>query len=365
MRIYVYQLILLLLTTIYYYFKKYNIKNNSNSIRRLKIGFLVINMGTLILISGLRGISVGTDTKAYLLLYDNSKSLSWSELFNQRVEWAYGILTKVCSLIYDDHQFYLLVFSFIIGVGFAYIIYKSSDDIPLSLFLYVTLRIYSQSMNIMRQSVAIMLIGIAYLFIKEKKWIKSTLIIILATGFHTTAIIGFLLIPLSIIKLTKSRTFILLLIEGCIIVNWNSLIFLFIRITGKYQHYLSSSYFDGSSGGRIVALIIFSFVCVGIYEICVNQYQDMEFRKISILLVASFAYVSGTIVRQNAALLERIVMYFLPFILIMIPIIIKNFDYRFKIQLKLYTYCAFGAYYLMFMFNGSMSGTIPYYFLIK
>ncbi|RHV33236.1 EpsG family protein [Ruminococcus sp. OM05-10BH] len=190
MRIYVYQLILLILSTVYYYFRITYIRKNENRVKKLKIGFLVINMGTLIFISGFRGASVGTDTRTYLSLYNISKSLTWSELFDQRVEWAYGIVAKLCSLVYDNHQFYIFIFSLIIGVGFAVIIYKSSDDVPLSVFLYVTLRIYSQSMNIMRQSVAIMLVGIAYLFIKEKKWLKATILIILATGFHTTAIVG-------------------------------------------------------------------------------------------------------------------------------------------------------------------------------
>ncbi len=166
-------------------------------------------------------------------------------------------------------------------------------------------------------------------------------------------------------KLTKAKTIILLILEAVIISNWQLLISLFIRITGKYQHYLSSSYFDSSTGGRVVALIIFTFVCVGIYELYTNRYTEIEFRQNSILIMTSFAYVAGTIVRQDAALLERIVMYFLLFVLMMIPSVVKNFDYRFRIPLKLYTYFAFGAYYLMFMFNGSMSGTIPYQFLIN
>lgn len=342
-----------------------HIGKNENNTKKLKIGFLVINMGTLIFISGLRGISVGTDTRTYLSLYTVSRSLTWLEVFEQRVEWGYGMVTKICILIYDNPQFYFFIFSCIIGLGFAYFIYKTSDDIPLSVFLYVTLRIYSQSMNIMRQTVAMMLVALAYLFIKEKKMIRSILLIALATGFHTTAIVGFLLIPLSCIKLTKYRTVFFIILEAGIIMNWNLLISIFIRITGRYEHYLSSSYFDSSTGGRMVALIILSFVGLGLFEIFYKNYSELEFRQNSILIMAGFAYVAGTIVRQNAALLERVVMYFLVFVLIMIPGIIKNFDYRFRLPLKLYTYCAFGAYYVMFMLNGSMNGTIPYEFLIK
>ena len=73
--------------------------------------------------------------------------------------------------------------------GFSILIYKYSNSVWMSVFLFYSLGYFGASMNTIRQCIAMTIIFLAYHFILENK-IKLFLIsVILATTFHKTAIV--------------------------------------------------------------------------------------------------------------------------------------------------------------------------------
>ena len=153
--------------------------------------FLVFFM--LGLVMALRAKSVGTDTFTYYIInqkirnsYSFEDALKSSTLSSAPL---YVLYSYVLSHMFDSNQMILMLNSLIICVGFYRFIKKTSTNYIYSSLLFMLLTLYFESMNGMRQFVAIALALNAFLFLKDDmKSIKGWLIYIGAVLIHTTAI---------------------------------------------------------------------------------------------------------------------------------------------------------------------------------
>ena len=87
-----------------------------------------------ILISGLRGLSVGDDTKAYKEQFTNIKFQTWDSLFEafkqkyfhngDGKDIGYGLLEKAFQIISTNYQFWLFAIAALFFVAFGFFVYK-------------------------------------------------------------------------------------------------------------------------------------------------------------------------------------------------------------------------------------------------
>ena len=149
-------------------------------LRKSKKG--LISCTILLLLSGFRDVSVGTDTVNYLRSFNNPNS--W-ERVNDFI-WVYinrFILDSGLSFNYT-----LLVSSFIFLLMITLTARKLKVNVGLTLFYLTSLFYYFQSFNITRQFISISFVLYAFTFIKDKKLVLFLLFIFIASGFHFSAV---------------------------------------------------------------------------------------------------------------------------------------------------------------------------------
>jgi hypothetical protein len=216
----------------------------SNQGKAMKILCLILTFGLFTVLASFRSDSVGNDTAEYLRIFNDISSTGGMSLYSWRYEKGYLFLNKILSLITDQSQIILIITSVMIMFGFARFIFKYSNNIGLSVYLFFTLGYYGMSINTIRLSLAIVIILFSYDFLREKKLIKFIISVLLASLFHRAALI--FLIAWFIVKLKFSYKIIGIAMAGSIglCVAFPAILQIVLRIFPTYQYYLGSSYLD-------------------------------------------------------------------------------------------------------------------------
>lgn len=163
--------------------------------------FIVMVSIQAILISGLRGLSIGADTKNYSDLFWYYKDCSWNEIFRSITDFVttgnyntrdmgYYIFTKLFGTLIPSYRIYLFVVIILFMCGLGMFLYKYSKDICLSYIIFDAFMFQFYGLTGIRQTLAtILVLFIGYKYIKEKKLFKFILICLIASTVHTTSII--------------------------------------------------------------------------------------------------------------------------------------------------------------------------------
>lgn len=190
---------------------------------RRSIGFVFWSCVALIipcLLAGLRADSIGTDilnyAKPLFELAQNNSTFSsfynsewyriWQYSSPADFEMGYIVLVWVCSKVFNSFQSFLFFTQLltVLPIYYALARYYSRDVLALGMCVYLFL-FYNQSLNMMRQwiGMAFIFLAISGYFCKDIKKNNNRLlaaILIIAFGmmFHTSALLGFALLALSV-----------------------------------------------------------------------------------------------------------------------------------------------------------------------
>lgn len=163
---------------------------------------------------------VGIDTLNYMEGYQWVKPIdktSFAEIFAQ-FEPLNVLLRSLAKGISDDFVIYQIFHVVLLNALIARFILKHTKNILFALFFYFLLAALYFNTEILRESLAVAVFINAYDYMKQNKWLKYYACIVVAIGFHTSAIIT-LLMPLSnMLRLNKlfwicSIVFVLVLIQ--------------------------------------------------------------------------------------------------------------------------------------------------------
>lgn len=159
--------------------------------------FLFLSFMLLAMVSGIRGYTVGVDTKTYVRWYEN---IDYIPISNGRFEVGFTIFMKALHKISSNPTFLLFVSSIICIGTFCIFADKYSKKPTISVLLYVLLGAYFSQMNSMRQSLALSITMWSFMLIlddrengqhKLRRIVLSAFLIFMAASFHTIAIIAF------------------------------------------------------------------------------------------------------------------------------------------------------------------------------
>lgn len=154
--------------------------------------YLIISGVAIFLFMALRSRYIGsTDTQGYCYLMNKAiLSPDWKTFYDpEGVEKGFQIFTFALSRVFKDAQWLIVISSAIYTVSILYFIRHNSDDVIMSLVMYITLDLMRFQMQGMRQSIAMCICIFAYEFAKNKKPIRFFLLVALATQMHRTAIV--------------------------------------------------------------------------------------------------------------------------------------------------------------------------------
>lgn len=164
------------------------------------------------LIIGLRHPSMGVDlqygySNGYLGMFEFIAKQDWKSVFHNsflNYEKGYVIFNKLLGHISQDEQFLLFTCAFISIAAFTYLIYKYSKFPFLSIIIYLGLPCFLMVFSGLRQALAIAITILSFQFIQKKKPIQFIVVVIIATLFHSSAIIFLLAYPCYYIRTDKS-----------------------------------------------------------------------------------------------------------------------------------------------------------------
>ena len=225
-------------------------------------------------------------------------------------------------------QFYILSTSIIIVVLFLKSMWDYSRNFTFSVFLFVSMWFAFTSMNIIRQFVAVSIIFYGLRFVKKEEFKKFFICVILAVGFHTSALI---MLPLYfIIKSKKTSDWAVILIAASFLLigNIGDLSEVLLGDT-KYTSFINSTSY-GVNPLRIlsmaipaIAILLFKNKVIEMNKDCLVESNLMIF----LLITCIFSF-------QNVYI-NRIIYYFSIGALIVFPEIPNLLDVKYKSVIKL------------------------------
>lgn len=162
--------------------------------------YCIIAFSIIIVVAGLRKYTIGIDLEGqYARMYTMIGEMSWSDIFQLRYEPGYSIFCKLLSYVSKDPQFYIFITSLICYGSVGLFIYRNSEDVHLSTMIFITCNLMFTYMNVIRQALAVAILLFGINFIKKKQYFQFIAVIILASTFHTSALIALLMVVFSIV----------------------------------------------------------------------------------------------------------------------------------------------------------------------
>lgn len=272
----------------------------------------------LILIFTLRYQTITGDAVTYVYDFQyNKKTIGdvFNFLLNVR-EPLFTLVEYLCQQITNNYTFYFFITSLPICIGITVLFKEESEDYFVSMLILLVVGIVQFCTAGLRQSMALGFCFIAYKFIKEEKLVPFVLFIIIAFGFHRSALVFIIAYPLRKYK-TSSFYFVIVALFFVLGLTRSQVI---QRIVGfliagdeKYNNYLQGEQARTNYSMYIIQLVMFIFCFLYKDKICKNnKLGDLLFNLTFILLcIQSLA--------NSIAEFFRLSYYFSVFLAILVP----------------------------------------------
>ncbi|MGZ7863356.1 EpsG family protein [Ligilactobacillus salivarius] len=350
---------------------------------------MAISLFFPVAIAAFRADIIGTDVQVYARqLYNiaiNSKNfdeflnMKWYAIWRfkevSEFELGYTILVylsaklKSFTFLLGCTQF-LTIFPLYLSLNRYKNRYKYIVTIGLSIYY---LLFFNMSLNMMRQWIAMTMIMLAYVYLKDSKYVQSTIIFIIAVLFHRTAIIGLgVLITYVLLRKNKREIFLKFSTKRY---NLNIVIFITI-ITLLITTVLSNSFRIMLT--NLLGLSDYSTYVNGTVAISINQiYTDIPVLLLFLMIwkrrkniedytFLTFCVFSNIVLSQLSSVMaysSRIVLYISVFKMLIVPIYLNNLQGRLKkiitLILILLLYSIY--WYYTYVIKGT-DATVPYVF---
>ena len=290
----------------------------------IKVFLYIVAVVPFFLVSALR-FDLGTDyTKRYVT--DYNKLFNGTDVKNLEIGFKWMVV--MCTKITQDPTIIFVITTGIVLLFSMLTIFMKSKKIPLSILLFFLGGVFFNSLNLVRQYVAISLIFFGYTFIcKEKNKVWEYLVFIflnsIAVLFHSTSVVGFVLLFLNKKMLTNWKW----VIPCCVVIlllnqRLMNIVALIIQNT-RFSRYLS-----GTMSGADLSILQ---LIVNIMVYCYMSYVYYKNKKINNVKKEMIFYINVQAVTLIMIALSsvhiqfsRIALYFSIFQVISIPYFICN-----------------------------------------
>lgn len=320
--------------------------------------YIIICTILLGMIVGCRGRLVGTDTYEYYALF---KYINRGEMFME-LEPGYWLLNRIVGLLGMKQEVVIFSMSVITITLIFWFIYKHSEDMYLSVIIFVGLCYYFLSFNIARQFVGLSIVLVAIHFYIKGKYKYYFALILLASTFHY-AMLGWLFMPLiNQLKLNKKRKLILLFFSPLIILIGIRLLMIVIGHTIYAGYILKSAFIRKSIG--FYAFLGLKFIMFFFYISFGSD--NTETREENVITFSLAVDIALSLLVTSYSFVGRMIYLFEPYIIISFPYILNK---RITVKPKALYYVGFSLAGILFMASliegNDMYGIIPYTTIFK
>lgn len=301
---------------------------------------------------------IGNDTSNYIGIYHRLSKMQYSSLKAMGDEPLFAVFCKLCSYVSSNDRFFLAASAVIPFWGIGRFYCRESDDASLTIILFAISSVFVMLFSGIRQSIAIGIGMMAFPFVRKKKFWRFLICVILAMGFHNSAALLLLLYPAYHVKITKKWLYVVIPAIIAVFV-FNRQIFSFLlTVLSQYSR------FEGeiSSTGAYTMLIL--FVMLGVFSFVIPDEEKLTqdtigLRNILLLVVVLqiFAPLHTLSMRMNY--------YFIPFVPVLIPQIIRcrrTEMAQVAILARHILVVVFAVYFLAFLIPSNPLHIYPYHF---
>lgn len=279
----------------------------------------------LLVVSAFR-YKVGVDYESYVWIFqyiEQGKSVYTEQL--------YQLLNKSVSLI-GGTQYHVFAIASAITLGLIFnTIFKHSINPSMSIFLFVAMGYLFSSFNILRQYISIAIIFFAVRFIFDNKFLPFLALVMIAILFHKTAVV---MIPLFfILRLRLPHSYMLMLggVGMGVSVFRNYIIDKLVLVF--YPQYYGTDLIQPLSIYEMVYYLVVLGGLAIICYLCKEKYftSDKNLILYNALMLSLLCYTCFYFVPE----INRIVIYFELFVIILIPELLNSVDKRYKLILNI------------------------------
>lgn len=275
----------------------------------------------LSLFAGVRSYRVGTDSGNYTRDFRTGLDIYNFE-FEEFVEPGYQFLEYTLLRLTNEYFWLFFITALIIVYCYLTIIKKYSVNYWFSVFLFITLGVYTFFFNGLRQGLAMAIFALALPYLLEKRLIPYLIVCFVASLFHTTALFMipfYFLVNLRIKPIFK----ILATFLGSLFVSS----FLIDYIAASNERYEGYAAADQEGGGYVTLgfytiLIFVIYLIIHIYKIRDKQFMQLfAFYAIGVVFIIPIAMLGA-----NPSGPQRLLTYFTWTLILILPIVFKRIN---------------------------------------
>lgn len=327
----------------------------NTSSKKIKIAYCLIMAIILSSVSALRW-NIGLDYKSYELQYSY---ISEKKNFIDAIKYYYfepgfNLINYLARFTSYKFQFVIVISSIFTIVGMVYWIFKYSENVFLSSYLYFCLGLYFASFCWIRQYLALSISLFALNKIKDNKPIQAFLIVLLASCFHYSALC---LLPMCLfgkISFNFKSTISLISIAILVVILWDKIVSYALKIFPKFSTYIGTIHM---SGKNINSLILVSLLMLLFW---VYKKQLVFDDKTNVIYVnAMFLAFIISLFQLKLELVDRFPPFYISYAILGIPAI----EHSYKNDNKIIFRCLvvmFGLVWFVYTLYNNYSGVVPY-----
>lgn len=266
-------------------------------------------------ITGLRSENVGHDTANYIFIYENVKSLAFTNVFTTPpynvLEPGYLLLSWLCGNIGLSPYIFILITSLFCIVSIGIWIWQNSKTPMFSLLIFFCM-FYTFFLTGLRQSIALSIVLLSYKAINKSRWKMFIAFIILGFLFHRTALVFGLMFLISKVKNANNMLLLSLLAFPVIYTVRASVFPILTLVSDRFENYEILNHGDATN-----YTILLAIVCIAACICSLSKTHILdEYRRNQVCLMVSFLIMP--FVGLNGSIM-RVAMYFTMAICFLIP----------------------------------------------
>ena len=327
--------------------------------------FYIIVLSEL-LISSLRGLTVGQDTYVYVMdLIPQLKSVNYVEIlrgnlwFAKRDPFCYCFL-KFISTPFANYTTYFFILESIYWILIADTMKRYSKDPLLTLFVFISFRFSFFNMSAIRQSIALAISVFSYRYYVAGKSIKYLICILFASLFHFSAIVSLLLLLVGKFTLINKRWLVYIIAVAFVAFSYMLSTYFGLAFI-EHSEFAYSNYIAKNTGGGNYFSVLFILLLFVLINLFLSNNRNIEKRidmvkAYNILTIAFLMSMAGFFV----SLIFRASMYFS----YLVPIIYSNALVGIKPKSKYNQWLMIGLFCMLgiYIFTGVIEAYVPYKF---
>lgn len=320
---------LIVITLILFLGFSFSRKKDRNSDSNRKQYIRIVSF-ILLLQSGLRNVTVGSDTYTYFMSFQDSARNSWQEVYQGIVNYysfgigkdpGYAVFEKLVSSLSGEYQLLLIVIAILFFIALGNFIYQNTTrliDAILAFVIYSVLFYSFFSITGHRQTIATAAALYGFELIKKRKLIPFVILILAASTIHKSVL---LFIPFYFVaQISKPKLFFraVLILFPVIMVFRNNLSN-YLKVLGGYEEY--GVYEAAGTATFTTMFVLISIVALLRSKIILqnNSKAQQYYNAFTVALL----FIPLTWVNPSAM---RVVQYFSIFMLLFVPEIIYSFQ---------------------------------------